>query len=86
MEELAESFKVFSQDRIQQRAVEQTIEIPAVSLDEKIIEVPVRSDAREGATGYEHACSARRQYSRSGEVQARQGDSPVEDQPGDQAR
>ena len=41
VEELADVFKVFSQDRIQQRAVEQTIEIPAVSLDEKIIKVPV---------------------------------------------
>ena len=39
VEELAEVFRVFSQDRIQQRAVEQTI--PATSLAEKIVEVPV---------------------------------------------
>ena len=36
VEELADVFKVSSQDR-----VEQTIEIPADSLDEKIIEIPV---------------------------------------------
>ena len=39
MEELAEGFRVFSQDRIQQRIVEQTI--PAISLAEKIVELPV---------------------------------------------
>ena len=36
VEELAESFKVFSQDRIQQRAVEQTIENTANSIAEMI--------------------------------------------------
>ena len=39
VEELAEVFRIFSQDRIQQRAVEQTI--PATSLVEMIVEVPV---------------------------------------------
>ena len=55
VEELAESFKVFSQDRIQQRAVEQIIEIPAVSLNEKIIEVPVArtpEKTQQGANTY----------------------------------
>ena len=33
--------QVFSQDRIQQRAVEQTIDTPATSLVEMIVEVPV---------------------------------------------
>ena len=42
VEELAEVFMVFSQDRIQQRAVEQTIDTLATSLAEKmIVEVPV---------------------------------------------
>ena len=41
VEELAEAFKVFSQDRVQQRFGEQTIETPAISLDEKIVEMPV---------------------------------------------
>ena len=39
VQELAEVCRIFSQDRIQQRTVEQTI--PAISLDEKIIEVPM---------------------------------------------
>ena len=39
MEELAEGFRVFSQDRIQQRIVEQTT--PAIPLAEKIVELPV---------------------------------------------
>ena len=39
VEELAEVFRVFSPDRIQQRTVEQTI--PATSLVEMIVEVPV---------------------------------------------
>ena len=39
MEELADVFRVFSQDRIQQRIVEQTI--PAIPLAEKIVELPV---------------------------------------------
>ena len=39
VEELAEVSKVFSQDRIQQRIVEQTI--PAIPLAEKIVELPV---------------------------------------------
>ena len=39
VEELAEVFRVFSQDRIQQRTVEQTI--PATSLTEMIVELPV---------------------------------------------
>ena len=39
VEELIEVSQVFSQDRIQHRIVEQTI--PAISLDEKIIEVPM---------------------------------------------
>ena len=38
-EELAEAFKVFSKDWIQQRIVEQTI--PAIPLAEKIVELPV---------------------------------------------
>ena len=40
VEELAEVFRFFSQDRIQQRAVEQTIENPAISLAGMIVEVP----------------------------------------------
>ena len=39
VEELAGVSKVFSQDKIQQRIVEQTI--PAIPLDEKIVELPV---------------------------------------------
>ena len=39
MEELAEVSRVFSQDRIQQRAMEQTT--PAISLAGKIVEMPV---------------------------------------------
>ena len=39
VEEVAEVSKVFSQDRVQQRIVEQTI--PAIPLDEKIVELPV---------------------------------------------
>ena len=39
VEELAEGYRVFSQDRIQQRTVEQTI--PAIPLAEKIVELPV---------------------------------------------
>ena len=39
VEELAEVFRVFSQDRIEQRIVEQTI--PAISRAETIVEVPV---------------------------------------------
>ena len=56
VEELAEASKVFSQDRVQQRFGEQTIETPAVSLDEKIVEVPV-THARKDATGCEHTCA-----------------------------
>ena len=56
VEELAEAFKVFSQDRVQQRFGEQTIETPAVSLDEKIVEMPV-THARKDATGCEHTCA-----------------------------
>ena len=41
VEELAEASKVFSQDRVQQRFGEHTIENPAISLDEKIVEMPV---------------------------------------------
>ena len=40
VEGLAEASKVFSQDRVQRRFGEQTIETPALSLDEKI-EMPV---------------------------------------------
>ena len=36
-----EVFKVFPQDRIQQRLVEQTIETPDITLAEKIVEGPV---------------------------------------------
>ena len=64
VEELAEVFRVFSQDRIQQRTLEQII--PATSFAEMIVEVPGYPDARKDATGCEHTCSARRQYSRSG--------------------
>ena len=41
VEELAEACKVFSQDTVQQRFGAQTIELPAISLDEKIVEMPV---------------------------------------------
>ena len=37
-EELVEAFKVFFQDRVQQRMVEQITETLAVSLDEEILE------------------------------------------------
>ena len=39
-EELVEAFKVFFQDRVQQRIVERITEIPTVSLDEEITETP----------------------------------------------
>ena len=41
VEEPAEFFKAFSQDRVQLRFVGQIIETPAISLAEKIVEVPV---------------------------------------------
>ena len=41
VEELAEISKVFPQDRVQQSSADETIEIPAVSLAEKIIEMRV---------------------------------------------
>ena len=40
-EELVEASKDFFQDRDQQRSTEDTIEIPAISLAEKVVEVPV---------------------------------------------
>ena len=40
VEEFTEVFKVFFQDRVQQRMVEQIIETPAVSLAEEIVEAP----------------------------------------------
>ena len=40
-EELIETFKVFVQDRVQQRMVEQTTETPATSLAEETIDIPV---------------------------------------------
>ena len=58
VEELAEVSRTFSQDGIQQRAMEQTT--PAISLAGKIVEMPV---IRKNATGCEHACSTRRQHS-----------------------
>ena len=89
VEELAKVFRVFSQDRIQQRAVEQTIENPATSVAEMIVEVPV-VQTQHGVTTH---VSTRRQHNRSGEAQNYQGDSaekeahhPGENQPGDQAR
>ena len=51
VEELAEVFRIFSLDRIQQRTVEQTI--PATSLAEMIVEVPVvqtQGRTRQGVT------------------------------------
>ena len=41
LKELAEVFKSFRRDRIQQRSVEQSSETPATSLAEMIVEVPV---------------------------------------------
>ena len=41
MKELAEISEVFSQDRFRQRSVEQTVEIPTISLAGEIIEMPV---------------------------------------------
>ena len=66
VKELVVVFRVFSQDRIQERTVEQTI--PATSLAEIIVVVPVIQTKGKTQTGCEHACSARRQYSRSGEA------------------
>ena len=71
VEELAEVSKVSSKDGIQQRIVEQTI--PAIPLAEKIVEL-LFSDGRNDATRCEHACSTRRQRSRSGEVRNHRGD------------
>ena len=56
MEELAEVSKVSSQDRIQRRIVEQII--PAISLTEMIIDVPVIQTPEKDTTGYEHVRSA----------------------------
>ena len=39
-EELVKAFKVFFQDRVQQRIVEQITEIPTVPLEEEIMETP----------------------------------------------
>ena len=41
MEELAETSKNFPQDSVQQSSADQTVEIPAVSLVEKIVEMPI---------------------------------------------
>ena len=46
VEELAEASKNFSQDKVQQRFWEQTIETPAISLAEKIVEMPVTRTQR----------------------------------------
>ena len=47
MEELAEISKIFPQDRVQQSSTDQTIEIPAVSLAEKIVEMLVTQKTRQ---------------------------------------
>ena len=60
VEKLVEVSRNFHQDKIQQRFVEQTDETPDISLEEKIVEKPVFSDARKHATRCEDACSARR--------------------------
>ena len=57
-QKLVEVSRIFHQDRIQQRFVEQTDETPDISLAEKIVENAVFSDARKHATGCEHAYSA----------------------------
>ena len=41
VEELAEASKAFSQNRVQQSSMEQSIENPAISLAEKTVEMPV---------------------------------------------
>ena len=88
VEKLAEVSRVFSQDRIQQRTVEQTT--PATSLAEKVVEVPVIQTEEKTRQGVNMFGSTRRQCSRSGEVRNHQADRaethhPGEDQPSDQA-
>ena len=63
VEELVEVFKVFFQDRVQQRIVEQIIETPAISLVEKIVKVPKNPYA---AASRENVCPARGQHSGGG--------------------
>ena len=59
MEELAEVFRVFSLDRVQQRSVEQDIETPAISLVEKIVEIPVTRKTQQGVnTHVQHVVNA----------------------------
>ena len=59
VEELAEISKVFSLDRVQQRSVEQDIETPAISLVEKIVEMPVTRKTQQVAnTHVQHVVNA----------------------------
>ena len=60
---VAEAPKDFSQNRVQQSSMEQTIANQAISLAEETVEMPVHSDERKDTTCREHACSACRQHS-----------------------
>ena len=73
VEEPAEFFKAFSQDRVQLRFGGQIIENPAISLAEKIVELPVIQTEEKTQQGL-NMCV------RSGETHH-----PGENQPGDQA-
>ena len=67
VKELVVVSKVFSQDRIQQRIVEQTI--PAIPLDEKIVELPVIQTEEKTRQGVNTHAQHVVDYSRSGEAQ-----------------
>ena len=60
MEELVEVSRVFPQDRIQQRFVEQTDETPDISLAEKIVEKPVTQTQGNTQQVVNMLCSAQR--------------------------
>ena len=63
VEELVEASKVFSQDRVQQHFGKQTIEPPAISLAERVVEAPDIRTQEKTQHACEHASSTRRQHS-----------------------
>ena len=72
---------MFSQDRIQQRLVEQTKETPDIALAEKIVEGPVTQT--QGTTQQVVNTSVQRVVDT---VEVEKTHRPGKDQPGDQAR
>ena len=80
VEEPAEFFKASSQDRVQQRFGGQIIQTPAISLAEKIVEVPViqtQQKTQQGVNTYvQHVVDT---------VEVEKTHHPGENQPGDQA-